>query len=141
MTMETIPLGSYKIPREGGEDDEDDIEFTVESPITVTESGVAEFKLTVNWPNDLDNVKVTILPPTAGSASNASISPTQTNQHIDATGTRAIFTHDAATTSSTISYKIDVTANSSGTFSVSFKLEADELEDPVTRSVEVVFQS
>jgi len=139
MASERIPFGSYLIPRDGTDDDRDDVEYTVDRPITVEHTGQAEFTLTVNWPNDLDDVRVTVVLPADIDGSNATIVPAQSGQTIDQHGTRVIFTHPVAATGSTIRYRLDITSETSGESGVVFTFDANELDGPLSWTEEAHF--
>jgi hypothetical protein len=139
MTQETLPLGVYAIPRDGGDGDVDVVEYSVDTPVTVSQQGTAEYKVTVNWPTGLAGVKVSIRLPSEATMGAGSISPSQTGQSITPQGAYCDFEHPNAAFGDTITYSLPFTVDSAATGAIRYKLEADELEGPVSRAESVVF--
>ena len=139
MTNVRIPYDWYKSPRAGNDDDRDNVDYTVEHPITVEHVGLAEFTLNVHWPIGLDDVRVTITLPTGISGSNPSIEPAQSGQQIDVESDRIVFTHPHVALDDTIHYRLDITSDDSGESPIAFTFDASELVGPLTWTEEATF--
>lgn len=132
MAFEQIPAGAYAVePADPG--DVDEIDMSVATPLPVGQAGNNAFLLKVNWPDDLTSVRISVVFPSIARPTAGSISPNPNGSTTTVNSNSVVFTIPSGVEGTTYTFTATANAEQAGTANVTFKLDADELDQTVTR--------